>query len=55
MKCDICGGELEVVDVLEFSEEGIISETVNTIWTGTEEQYEALTPKTDTLYFIEGE
>ena len=25
MKCDICGGELEVVDVLEFFEEGIIS------------------------------
>ena len=38
------------------SEEGIISDSVTNVWTGTQAQYNAITtPDLTTLYFIEEE
>ena len=38
------------------TEEGIISDTITNVWTGTQAQYEAITtPSTSTLYFIKEE
>lgn len=38
------------------TEEGITSNTIASVWTGTQEQYEAITtPDSATLYFIEEE
>ena len=33
--------------------EAVLSASVRTVWTGTQAQYDALTPDPDTLYFIQ--
>lgn len=44
---------INYIRVYSVGEEGIQSNTVFNIWTGTQEQYSALTPDNNTLYFIE--
>jgi hypothetical protein len=33
--------------------EAVVSVSVRTVWTGTQAEYDALTPDPDTLYFIQ--
>jgi hypothetical protein len=33
--------------------EAVVSVSVRTVWTGTQAEYDALTPDADTLYFIQ--
>lgn len=45
--------EQDIPDVSDFVKS--ITPTVTKIWVGTQEQYDALTPQDDTLYFIKEE